>query len=576
MNSNSVIRIRILLVCVCIWAFILTAKLYHIQIVRGEEYTELGDAQYIKPESTAFERGSIYFESKNGTKVSTATIKEGYTIAIHPSLIYDPQMVYDAVSQYVPLDHTTFMQKATKPNDQYEELFRRFDRQIGVAVGELGLMGVSVIPENWRVYPGGELAAHTIGLVGFDEKNEVTGRYGLERFYENTLTSKNNGRHANFFAELFADISGGITTPASDRQNREGDIVAAIDPTVQDELEKILKSIQATWNSDSIGGIIMNPKTGLIYGMAARPTYDPNNLKEVTDPRVFSNPLVENVYEMGSIIKPLTMAAGLDSGAIKPETTYNDTGFLELNGKKISNYDGKARGVVPMQEVLSQSLNVGAATIALKMSMEDFRKYFLSFGLGDLTGIDQPNEQKGIVDNLKTGREIERATASYGQGIAFSPIATVRGLSILANTGVLVQPHIVKEINYKDGGSIKISPKNPVRVIQKDTAEEVTKMLVSVVDKNISKAHPAIKMERYSIAAKTGTAQIADHDNGGYYTDRYLHSFFGYFPAYSPRFIVFLYQVYPKGAQYASETLTDPFAELAKFLINYYEIPPDR
>ncbi len=576
MNSNSVIRIRILLVCICVWALVLAGKLYYIQVVRGEEYTKLGDTQYIKPQDEGLERGSIYFESKSGTKVSAATLKEGYTLAIHPSLIYSPQSVYDALSQYVKLDQSTFFQKATKQGDQYEELIRRLDRPTGIAIGELALMGVSVAKENWRVYPGGSLAAHTIGLVGFDEKNQITGRYGLERFYEKTLNIKNQGLRANFFAELFADIRGGIGTPSADDQNRGGDIIAAIDPTVEDELEKVLKNTQTTWNSDSIGGIIMDPKTGTIYAMAARPTYDPNNLKDVPDPRVFSNPLVENVYEMGSIIKPLTMAAGLDSKAIKPTSTYDDKGFLELNGKHIANYDGRARGVIPMQEVLSQSLNVGAATIALKMNPEDFTRYFLSFGLGDITGIDQPNEQKGIVDNFKTGREIERATASYGQGIAFSPITTTRALSILANTGVLVQPHIVKEIQYTDGSTVKVNPKQPVRVIQKETAEEVTRMLVEVVDKAISKNHPAIKMEHYSIAAKTGTAQIADHANGGYYTDRYLHSFFGYFPAYSPRFIVFLYQVYPKGAQYASETLTDPFAELTKFLINYYEIPPDR
>jgi cell division protein FtsI/penicillin-binding protein 2 len=576
MNSNNVVRIRILLIFICAWAFVLAAKLYYIQIVKGEEYTKLGDAQYVKPEDSAFERGSIFFQSKNGEKISAATLKEGYTLAIHPSLIYNPETVYDALSQYVPLDKAAFMEKATKPNDQYEELVKRLDRNTGIAIGELALMGVSVTKENWRVYPGNELAAHTIGLVGYDEKNKLSGRYGLERFYEKTLNTQDSGLHANFFAELFADIRGGITTPDAADQNRQGDIVAAIDPTIQGELEKTLKNTQALWNSDSIGGVIMDPKTGTIYAMASRPTYDPNNLKDVKDPRVFSNPLVENVYEMGSIIKPLTMAAGLDSGAIKPDSTYNDTGFLELNGKKISNYDGRARGVIPMQEVLSQSLNVGAATIALKMNAEDFTKYFLSFGLGDVTGIDQPNEQKGIVANLQSGRDIERATASYGQGIAFSPITTTRALSIIANGGLLVRPHLVTEIDYTDGSSIKVNPKSSVRVIQKETSEEVTRMLVKVVDDAIAKAHPAIKMEHYSIAAKTGTAQIADHENGGYYSDRYLHSFFGYFPAYEPRFIVFLYQIYPKGAEYASQTLTDPFAELAKFLINYYEIPPDR
>lgn len=279
---------------------------------------------------------------------------------------------------------------------------------------------------------------------------------------------------------------------------------------------------------------------------------------------------------MGSIIKPLTMAVGLDSKVITSESTYDDAGFLLLNTKRISNFDGKARGVIQMQEILSQSLNVGAATIALKVGNENFSRYFLSFGFGDITGIDQPNEQKGRVTNLKSGREIEQATASYGQGISMSPMTTIRALSVIANGGMLIRPHIVKEIRYTDGSIEKLTPNPGVRVVQKSTSDEVTRMLVQVVDKAIAKAHPEIHMDRYSIAAKTGTAQIADPVNGGYYTDRYLHSFFGYFPAYSPKYIVFLYQVYPKGAEYASQTLTDPFTELAKFMINYYEVPPDR
>jgi len=569
MTSDSVLRIRILLIFFCLWAVVLGFKLYTIQIVRGEEYAALLDRQYALAAAPVFDRGSIFFESKAGSRVSAATMKEGYNLVMNPMLLQNPAQVYEALSHYVTLDRDTFLAKAAKPADQHEELAKRLDPAIGISIGELNIPGIKVFKENWRVYPGGSLAAHTIGLIGYDSSNQLGGRYGLERYYEEILSRNEKGRNVNFFAELFGDIRGNVTGIT-----KNGDIVTTIDPAIEGELEKVLQQTQAAWGSDSIGGIIMDPKTGQIFAMAARPTFDLNNLKEVEDPRVFSNPLVENVYEMGSIMKPLTMAAGIDSGAVTAETTYNDTGFLLLNGKRFSNYDGKARGVISMQEVLSQSLNVGAATIALKVGLEDFTRYFLSFGLGETTGIDQPNEQKGIVENLKSGREIEQATASYGQGIAFSPIATVRALSILANGGVLVRPHLVKEVIYTDGTKTAISPKQGPRVIRKETAEEVTRMLVKVVDTALRKG--AVKMDRYSIAAKTGTAQIADRENGGYYTDRYLHSFFGYFPAYNPRYIIFLYHVYPKGAQFASETLTDPFIELATFLINYNELPPDR
>ncbi len=572
MNSNSISisRIRIVLILICFFALIILSKLYWVQIIKGDEYAKQGDAQYTKPSSKVFDRGSILFETKSKSRVGVATIKDGYTLAINPKNIKDPETIYKILSQYVKdIDHDTFIKKASKTNDQYEEIMKRIDTDTGISIIELKLSGVEVVEDNWRTYSGNEMSAHTIGLVGFNGKDELKGQYGLEKYYENILSRNNSASNVNFFAELFSDIKYNIF----ENEKEEGDIVSSIDPTVENELEKTLEKIQDTWKSESVGGIIMDPNTGEIYAMALRPTFNPNNLKDIKNPAVFSNSLVESVYEMGSIIKPLTVVVGIDSGAIDKDFTYDDTGFLMLDNKKISNFDGKARGIIPVQEVLSQSLNVGAATIALKVGNEEFTKYFLSFGLGDKTGIDQPNEQEGIVKNLQSNRDIEHATASYGQGIAISPIETIRALSILANGGKLVRPHIIKEIDYSNGNN-KIIPIESTQVIKKETATDVTKMLVNVVDKALRKG--AVKMDRYSIAAKTGTAQIADNKNGGYYTDRYLHSFFGYFPAYNPKYIIFLYQIYPKNVEYASETLTNPFIDMVKFLINYYEIPPDR
>jgi stage V sporulation protein D (sporulation-specific penicillin-binding protein) len=571
MNYNSVFRVRIVITFVFLIALVIIGKLWYVQIAYGEEYREKAAKQYVKPVISTFDRGSIFFSSKDKTKIAAATIKEGYTLSINPKLIDNPENVYQALSQYIDLDKEEFTKKASKVDDSYEEIQKKIENDKGQSIGALKIPGVYVQKENWRIYPGNSLGSHTIGLIGLDKENNLEGRYGLERYYENILSRNSSKTSVNFFAEVFS----GIKKTIFFSEKHEGDITTTIEPTVEGFLEKTLSQTKDKWSSDSIGGIIMDPKTGEIYALAQFPNFNPNDLSDIKDPKIFSNALVENVYEMGSIIKPLSVAAGIDSGAITKNSKYNDEGFLVLSGRKISNYDGRGRGEgTPVQEILSQSLNTGVAWISLKMGGDEFAKYFSKFGFGEKTGIDQPNEQKGIVKTLNTKRDIEIATASYGQGIALTPIQTIRALGVLANGGLLVTPHIAKEIEYTDGNLEEVKVPMPTRVLKEETVNDVTTMLINVVDSALK--HGEARMEHYSIAAKTGTAQIADPQNGGYYSDRYLHSFFGYFPAYNPKFIVFLYHVYPKNVEYASETLTDPFIQLTKLLINYYEIPPDR
>ena len=555
-------------------ALLIASSLYWTQVVNGRMYAAKADEQYVKRSGVAFDRGSIYFLSKDGTRAAAASLGTGYVLFMNPTLIASPGATFDALSQYVKLDRAEFMRKASKPGDMYEELSKQIPETDTLSIKNLGLAGVGVKKENWRSYPGGSMAAHELGIIGEDASSTAAvGRYGLERSYESVLSRAGTGSDANAFAQIFSNVRDSMFGGGT---GANGDVVTTIEPAVQKYLEKILGQTSAVWHPDEIGGVIIDPSTGEVLAMSSLPTFDPNNTALVTDILVLSNPLVESSYEMGSIMKPLTMATGLDTGAITADTTYDDTGTMVLNGKTIGNYDKKARGITDMQEILSQSLNMGAAWVALKVGKDDFAKYFTSFGIGAKTGIDQPNEATGIVGNLKSGRDVEIATAAYGQGLAISPIAMTRALSVLANGGYLVTPHLAKEIDFADGTAKTVDAKKSGPILRKDTTDEVTRMLVKVVDEKMSVAHPSLRMERYSIAAKTGTAQIPDHANGGYYSDRYLHSFFGYFPAYDPKFLVFLYQVHPKGAEYASETLTDPFGEITKYLINYYDIAPDR
>jgi cell division protein FtsI/penicillin-binding protein 2 len=415
------------------------------------------------------------------------------------------------------------------------------------------------------------MLSHALGFVGY-KGNTLGGRYGLERYYNDLLKRDDEKLYVNFFAEVFSNVSDLFST--YDKSNREGDIVTTIEPSVQRTLERELVMLMEEWNAEAAGGLIIHPGTGAMYALGSLPDYDPNTFNTVSDPSVFTNPIVENVYEMGSIVKALTMAIGLDTGSITSLDTYVDHGSVLIDGARIANYDGRARGQVPMQEILNQSLNTGVVHIMQKTGRDDFGKYMKKFGVETRTGIDLPNEVRGLASNLESDQLVEYATASFGQGIAYSPIAMARALAALGNGGVLVTPHLVQEIDYSIGFSEQIVYEPGERVISEQTSDEISRMLVEVVDTALRNGE--VKMPGYSIAAKTGTAQMPDPEAGGYLEDEFLHSFFGYFPAYDPEFLIFLYVIKPQDVKYASETLTDPFFNLTRFLIHYYEIPPDR
>lgn len=574
MKSGLLIRIRIISGIVFFIALVLVGRLYFVQVMHGAEFSDDADRQYTHPNQTLYNRGSIFLEDKIEGKDewlpwSGATLNSGFIVVINPKILENPESVYEKLSKIIEIDEDTFFLRAGKHNDTYEEIAKQINTETARIIEDLNINGVNIYKDRWRFYPGKTMASQTLGFVGFIG-DEFAGRYGLERYYNDILERDNDGMYVNFFAEIFANLGSAVFKSG----NRSGDVITSIDLSAQLFLEKKLEEINSKWNSRLTAGVIINPQNGEIYAIGVSPSFDLNNFQVEEDPSVFSNPIVESVYEMGSIIKPLTMAAGIDAGAVSATTTYYDAGKIELNGYTISNFDGKGRGRVSMQEVLNQSLNTGVSFVVGEMGNRKFADYMFSYGIADETGIDLPNESAGLVENLRKPRDLEYATASFGQGIAMTPIATIRALSSLANGGTLITPHIAKKIKYTSGLSKTVSWGDGERVLRRDSAEEITRMLVNVVDDALLGG--TVALPNYSIAAKTGTAQIAQEGARGYYDDRFLHSFFGYFPAYDAKYLVFLYTLEPKEVRYASQTLTHPFMDIVNFLINYYEIPPDR
>lgn len=570
MRASFVIRIRVVAALIAVVGVVLLVRLYDIQVVNGASYRDRAEGQYALQGAQTFNRGSIFFTPREGPLIAAATLTSGYTVALLPSQLTDTTGTYTTLSKHLELDAEDFLKKAAKRDDPYEELARRVPEGVGRAIKAEELDGVGVYREVWRAYPGDETAAHTVGFLGYGTGDTLVGQYGLERTYNHVLLKNDAGLYVNFFADLFSDIRSRLFMSG---EEAGADVVTSIEPTVQTFLQGLITRYSAEWSPEEVGAIILDPKTGAIVALATLPSFNPNHISDA-DSQAFSNRLVERVYEFGSIVKPLTVAAGIDAGVITPETTYNDQGSATYDGSTISNFDGKARGVVSMQEVLNQSLNTGVGFIVERLGTSVFKSYLESFGLTTITGIDLPNEAEPLVDNLESPRTIEYVTASFGQGVAVSPVSMARSLAALANGGEVPPLHVVYELRYPGALAKKLSWASPTRAISKESAETVTRMLVEVVDTSLRGG--SVKIPELSVAAKTGTAQIARDGARGYDENRFLHSFFGYFPAYEPEFLVFLYAVAPQGARYASETWTAPFMESVRFLVSYYDVQPDR
>ena len=563
-------RIRFILALIVLAAILIIVRLYFVQIVHGDEYADKADRQFASGGSGLFDRGAIYLSNKDGTLISAATLATGFLVAINPQTLTDPESAHTAIAAVASttISREAFLASSAKKNLVYVEVAHRVTEENGKALAARDIPGVQVLRERWRDYPGGSLASQSIGIVSYGSGDALIGQTGLEAVYDGTLARSGDSLYKNFFAELFSNV-GNLLVNAKDA--REGDIVTTIEPEVQTRLEHDLAKVNERYSSKKSGGIIMDPATGAIIAFASYPSYDGNNRQHV-DPSALGSSLVESVYELGSIMKPLTMAAGLDAGIITPETTYDDTGCITVNKASICNWDLKARGVIPMKQIIVQSLNVGAAWVATELGQERFRSYFVRL-FGQKTGIDLPSEGRSLIGNLSKPQQIGYDTASFGQGIAVTPVQMIRALGALANGGVMVQPHLVSAIRLDSGIVRQLDWSQTIPVFSASAARATTEMMNAVVDEKLDNGKA--KIPTMSVAAKTGTAQLTD-GRGGYHTDRFFHSFTGFFPSYNPRFIILLYTNDPQGVKYASETLNATFLDLVHFLIDYYQVPPDR
>ena len=552
---------------VCLVALFTIILLFLRQIVEYKEPIFFNSRGF----DNSLTRGSIFFSDKNDVKTLAATSDIIYNFILVPYVIEDVDETYGHLNELMPISKEKFLGLVDNKESKYKLLKRgvtkKEKREIEKYTDRYNLKSLQFEKVTRRYYPFNNLAAQVVGFVSSDEYNDVYGKYGIENSYNDTL---------NYYQIIAVEDEREVI-----KESFPDDVVLTIDKNVQKKLEDELLNMSERWNPQLTGGIVMDPNTGKIVAMTTLPSFNLNEFNNVKDYSLFNNPNVESVYEMGSVFKPLTVAIGIDSKRITVDDTYNDKGFVEIDGHKVSNFDEKGRGPnTSIQKILSQSLNTGAVHILQKVGIGTFKDYFDKFGFNSFTRIELPKEVSGIVSNLETNREIEYATASFGHGIAVTPISAIRALASLANGGILVQPYIVDHIIKTK--NIDLISKNANirrerrRIFNEETTKDVTKLLETAFSNSI--ISQTFNNRYYNVAAKTGTAQLINEKTGKYYEDKYLHSFFGYFPASNPEYIIFLYSVDPKTNEdeLASTTMSPSFNNLTNYIISYYNIPPDK
>jgi len=439
---------------------------------------------------------------------------------------------------------------------------RKVDDDVAKAVKNLNLSGIGLTGESRRYYPHENVAAHILGFTGIDSQ----GLDGVELTFDHYL----KGRSGSIVVEY--DARGREIPYASHRFIKPIDgnsIYLTIDIVIQQIIERELDRVMKETGAKATTVIAIAPHTGEILALANRPDYNPNRFGEYS-PKLWRNIAVSNAYEPGSTFKIITTTAVLGEKVVTLSDRFFDPGAVEVQGRQIHCWKAGGHGSETFQEVVENSCNVGFVNAGLRLGSDAFYKYLDRFGMGQLTNIDLAGEAKGIIIKKSKVQPLDIATMSMGQSIAVTPIQLATAVAAVANDGQRLRPQIVREVKDQQGELIRgFQPDIISQVVDKDTAQEVKKVLESVVENGTGKS---AYLEGFRIAGKTGTAQKVG--DGGYMPGKYVASFAGFTPANDPQIVMLVVIDEPVGLYYGGQIAAPAFAAIMKDILQYLKIAP--
>jgi cell division protein FtsI (penicillin-binding protein 3) len=547
-------RIRLLLAVFVLAFGVAFLRAAWLQGVRAASFGKLASSQHSEDVVIPAARGTIY--DRGGVQLAIG--EQAQTVYADPRQVTDPKSEAATVASTLRLDPNEVYRALTDRTRGFVYVARKADPALAAKLARKGLPGLGFYPEERRFYPQFALASQVIGYAGIDNH----GLAGLELSLDRRLAGR-PGRE-----RIVKDASGQAIDTVVSRAELDGeDVYLTLDHTIQSQAQAVLGNTVQQWHAKSATAIVLDPATGAVRAMVVAPGFDANRYPE-TWRELQRNRAVTDTYEPGSTFKLVTVAGALSERLVSPSTRFTLPYEIQVADRRIHDAEPRGTETMSVAQILSQSSNVGAITLAEHLGRHRLVHWISRFGFGRRTGIDFPGESRGIMlpEDRWSGSSI--GNIPIGQGIAVTPIQMASAYAAIANRGLWVRPHLVDHVG--DGRTVRPARR---RVVSRWVASQLMGMLKNVVAEGTG---TLAAVPGYQVAGKTGTAAKPDL-RGGYSTSRYVASFVGVVPASRPRLVILVSVDEPRGAIWGGVVAAPAFAQIAKFDLQYLDggVPPD-
>jgi cell division protein FtsI/penicillin-binding protein 2 len=543
-------RIRLLLLSFGLLFIVAIARAAYVQAAQHDKYAKMATTQHRETIEIPAGRGTIY----DRTGEPLAIGEQATTVYANPRNVVDAQRAAVVTGKTLGLSADELYPILRDRSKGFVYVARKADPVEAGALAKREIPGLGFYPEELRTYPQGDVASHVLGFAGTDNH----GLDGLERSLDKTLAGRPG------FETIVKDPFGRAIDVVTSRAERPGkNITLTIDHQIQANAEQILAQTVRKFGARGAAAIVMDPRTGAILAMANYPTFDANKFSTAS-PESRRNRAVTDAYEPGSTFKIVTIAGALEDNIVSPTTRFTLAPTIQVADRVIHEAHLRGTEVMSVKDILSQSSNVGTITIAQKLGAGELSGWVDRFGFGRQTGIDYPGESSGLVLPLADWSGSTIGNVPIGQGIAVTPLQMVSAYATIGNGGIRHTPRLIEKIGTK-----RERGRTGTRVVSRHTADRMMAMFRSVV---LDGTGTQAAIPGYTVAGKTGTAQKAEN---GRYVRKYVASFVGLVPAKKPRLAILVMVDEPKGDIYGGDVAAPAFRDIARFDLQYLEVPPD-